>query len=93
MRTYERLTMLAKIMTNVYINKEWIVKEYLRRCKEGAWKEENTNEVLKCWNLECILDAELLGKQMPPELTLEDLINGGTSSSVNSGNDDSIMVG
>lgn len=80
-RTYERLAMLAKIMPKVFICKEWVAREYIRRCKEGVWKEENLNEALKCWNLERILDAELLGKQVPRELTVEDLLNGGTPSS------------
>ena len=84
--------MLAKIMPKVYIDKAWVAKEYLRRCKEGAWKEENTTEALKCWNLERILDAELLGKQMPPELTIEDLLNGGTPTSTDCGKDGGIRV-
>jgi hypothetical protein len=31
--------------------------------------------VLKCWNLERILDAEQQGKDAPSELMLEDLLN------------------
>ena len=38
---------------------------YLKRCKEGAWKKENTKAALKCWNLERVIEAELLGKQAP----------------------------
>ena len=34
-RTYERLAMLATIIQNVYIDKEWVAEEYLRRCKSG----------------------------------------------------------
>ena len=67
-RAYERLAMLAQIMPKVYIDKEWVAKEYLRCCKEGAWKKENTVDAVKCWNLE------------PSELTIDDLLNKGFSS-------------
>ncbi len=30
---------------------------------------------LKCWNLECIIDAKQQGKDAPSELRLEDLLN------------------
>ncbi|EJK63933.1 hypothetical protein THAOC_15380 [Thalassiosira oceanica] len=59
-RNYERLAMLASLVRNVYINEEWVAQEYLRRCKAGAWKPENTAEALKCWNLEQIIEAKLL---------------------------------
>ena len=36
MRTYERLAMMASILQKIYINKEWVAKEYLKRCKKGA---------------------------------------------------------
>ena len=42
------------------MSKEWVAQEYLRRCKAGAWKPENTAEALKCWNLERIIEAKLL---------------------------------
>jgi hypothetical protein len=38
-------------------------------------KRENTEEALKCWNLEWIIDAEQQGKDAPSELKLEDLLN------------------
>jgi len=79
-RTYERLALLASIIQHVYIDQEWVAKEYLRRCKEGLWKEENTKDALKCWNLERILDAELLGKQVPMDMTMEDLLAEAVSS-------------
>ena len=31
--------------------------------------------MLKCWNLECIIDAEQQGKDAPSELNMEDLLN------------------
>ena len=55
--------MLSSIVQNVYIVKEWVAKEYLRRCKAGVWKKEETEEAWKYWNLEQILDAELSGKK------------------------------
>jgi hypothetical protein len=30
--------MLSSILRVVYINPEWVAKEYLQRCKSGAWK-------------------------------------------------------
>ena len=73
-RTYERLAMLAFMVHNVYIDIEWVAKEYLRRCKAGAWKKENTVEALKCWNLERNIDAETYGQSMPEPLTLEEFV-------------------
>ena len=73
-RTYERIAMLASMLPKVYIDMEWVSKEYLRRCKAGAWKKENTEEALKCWNLERVLDAELQRMPTPPPLTLEQLV-------------------
>ena len=72
--TYERLSMLANILQKVYIDKQWVADEYLRRCKAGAWKEDNAEEALKCWNLERIIDAEMLGKSKPKALTMDDLL-------------------
>ena len=31
--------------------------------------------MLKCWNLECIIDVEQQGKDAPSELKMEDLLN------------------
>ena len=50
-RKYECLAMLASIVHTVYIDATWVAAEYLRRCKVGTWKEENTFEAVKCWNL------------------------------------------
>lgn len=74
-RNYERLAMLACILRTVYIDLELVAKEYIQRCKVGAWKTENTEDALKCWNLERILDAESYGITLPAELTLDDLVN------------------
>ena len=38
-------------------------------------QQENTEEALKCWNLERIIDAEQQGKDAPSELKKEDLLN------------------
>ncbi len=74
-RTYEHVAMLASIIQSVYIDNHWVAQQYIERCKEGSWKKENTEEALKCWNLERIIDAEQLGKDAPSELKLEDLLN------------------
>ena len=47
-RVYERIALLASILRNVYIDDEWVAKEYLKRFKEGAWKEENAKDAAKC---------------------------------------------
>ena len=91
-RTYECLAMLASILPNVYVDMEWVANEYLRRCKCGAWKKENTAEALKCWNLERIIDAEMLGKPPPPELTLEELVQEENSAATSIGNDAIVVL-
>ncbi len=73
-RTYERLALMSSIINKIYIDKKWVAKEYLRRCKEGSWDAQKTEDALKCWNLERVLDAELMGKQAPEEMTLEDFL-------------------
>ena len=60
--------MLGFMVHRVYIDIEWVAREYLRRCKAGAWKKENTEEAL-------IIDAESMGLGAPAELTLNDLLN------------------
>ena len=81
-RTYERLAMMASILQKVYTSKEWVTKEYLRRCKKGVWKEENTKEALKCWNLERNIDADLMGDGKLSQLTINDLINESVGTTV-----------
>ena len=63
--------MLASIMQKVYIDAEWVAKEYLRRCKQNKWKEEEDSEALRCWNLERVIDAETY--PIPDELTLSSI--------------------
>jgi hypothetical protein len=74
-RTYKHVAMLASIIQSVYIDNHWVAQQYNERCKKGSWKKENTEEALKCWNLEHIIDAEQQGKDVPSELKLEDLLN------------------
>ena len=82
MRTYKHVAMLASIIQSVYIDNKWVAQQYIEQCKKGSWKKENTEEALKCWNLERIIDAEQQGKDAPSELTLEDILNeeGGRAS-------------
>ena len=54
----------------MHVDKEWVANEYLRRCKAGAWKEENTMEALKCCNFERNIDAELQRMPVPEALTM-----------------------
>jgi hypothetical protein len=46
-RHYEHLAMFAMIMQKVYIyiDAEWVAKEYLHRCKQNKWKEEDDSSV------------------------------------------------
>ncbi len=54
MRTNERAAIMALIIQNVYIDNDWVAQQYIEQGKRGSWKKENTEEALKCWNLECI---------------------------------------
>jgi hypothetical protein len=74
-RTYKRVAMLASIIQSVYIDNDWVAQQYNEQCKKRSWKKENTEEALKCWNLERIIDAEQQGKDAPSELKMEDLLN------------------
>ena len=51
-------------------------------------------EALKCWNLERIIDAEMLGKPPPPELTLDELVQeeNSAATSIGKGDDDAIVA-
>ena len=53
--------MLSCLLRKVYIDKEWIAQEYLRRCKAGIsekGKENDEDSLNKCWNLERIIEAD-----------------------------------
>ncbi len=52
-----------------------MAQQYIEQCKKWCWKKENTEEALKCGNLECIIDAEQQGKDASSELKLEDPLN------------------
>ena len=69
--------MMTSILQKVYIDKEWVANECLKRCRKGAWKKENVEEALKCWHLECIIFADLMGDSQPLELTMDELVNEG----------------
>ena len=71
--------MLGTILNSVYIDMDWVAQEYLRRCKAGAWKPENTAEALKCWNLERVLSAEVRGEAVPADLSMSDLLGEGAA--------------
>ena len=40
--------------------------------KAGAWKSEQDEESLQCWNLERIIEADLIGDPAPIDLTMEE---------------------
>ena len=64
--------MLADMLRTIYIDPEEVAREYLLRCKRGAWKKENTVESLKCFNLERMIAAEEEGKDAPMPLEMEE---------------------
>ena len=69
--------MLDVIMNSVYIDNEWVAHEYLLGCKSGAWKQENTVEALKWWNIARVLAAEVMGKSEPEDLTMDGFLKEG----------------
>ena len=64
--------MLAAMIQKVYIDYEWVAKEYLCRRRDKLWDTEN--ETLKCFNLEQNIEADLNGVERPPELTIDNLL-------------------
>lgn len=46
----------------------------MSRCKTGVLKKEIPQESLKCYNLELIIEADLVGKEEPNEIILEDYV-------------------
>jgi hypothetical protein len=52
-----------------------VAQLYIEQGKRGSCKKENTEEALKCWNVERIIDVEQQGKDAPSELNMEDLLN------------------
>ena len=66
--------MLAAMINKMYIDYEWVAKEYLWRLRERLWDSETTKETLKCFNLERNIEADLHGIARSPGLTIEDLL-------------------
>ena len=59
----------------MYTALQWVAKEYLRRCEEEAWKKEDNEDAVKCWNLERGIDAALSGQRPPKQdITSDDLL-------------------
>lgn len=77
-RNYERIAMLAHMLNHIYIDPKWVAEEYMRRCKAKAWKTQATDESLKCFNLERIIEAEVFGKTTPKEVSMEEYLEGST---------------
>ena len=66
-----RRSLLSIIVQNMYIDPEWVASEYLKRCKKGAWKKENTVDALKCFYLERILTASQFNLETPDKVGME----------------------
>jgi hypothetical protein len=73
-RNYERIALLSTILNCVYIDPDEVAKEYLARCKKGAWKKKNTIECLKCFNLERVIAAGDSGMGSPKSISLDEYI-------------------
>ena len=88
--TYKHIPRLANILLKVYIDKDWVAKEYLRCCRIGAWKKENTMVALKCWH---VLDTKLQKLPAPFVLTLEGFLQEGTTTTKsNTDSSDDVVV-
>jgi len=68
--------MLSHVVQSVYIDPEWVAAEYSRRCKKGAWKKGNTEDSLKCFNLERILTATQYNLDIPDEWRMDQYMEG-----------------
>eukprot|EP00956_Cyclotella_meneghiniana_P017927 scaffold29530_cov42-Cyclotella_meneghiniana.AAC.3 len=65
--------MLACMLNHVYIDPEWVAEVYMRRCKAKACKTQSTDESLKCFNLEKILESsEVFGMANPNDVSMEE---------------------
>jgi hypothetical protein len=73
-RNYEQIALLSTILNCVYIDLDEVAMEYLKRCKRGDWKRENTLESLKCYNLERVIIAGNAGLEVPKPIALEDYV-------------------
>ena len=72
--------MLSSLLQKVYVDEEWVAQEYLSRCKAGHWKASEDEEALKCWNLERIIEAELIAAPEPIDLTMDEFANADTEA-------------
>jgi len=72
-RNYERLALLAKNLSFIYVDNDWVAKEYIRRCRMKLWKKDDDEDILKCWNTELALEAANLGQGKPEELSMGDI--------------------
>ena len=57
-----------------------------------AWKKKDTEDALKCWNLERVIDAGLLGQPAPNELTMEEFLKEGQGPSKGNNGDEVVVV-
>ena len=69
--------MLSALVHKIYIDNEWVAKEYKRQSKQKLWVKENDNES-ECWNLEALINAEYHGQKPSAPLTMADLESGVT---------------
>ena len=74
--------MLSCLLRKVYVDEEWVAQEYLRRCKAGTWDSQTDEDSHKCWNLERIIEAELVGSPVPDDLTMEEFADADTPTIV-----------
>ncbi|KAL7518202.1 hypothetical protein ACHAWX_003052 [Stephanocyclus meneghinianus] len=73
-RNYKRFAMLTYLMQHVFIDQKWVADENLRHCKAAKWKKTQTEDALKCFNYKHIIDAIVLGLEVPEEITYDNYI-------------------
>jgi hypothetical protein len=71
---YPQQQQLGLGFQTVHVDPRAVAKEYERRCNAKSWKADTADEALKCWNLERLIDAELLAQPAPEPLFMSDLL-------------------
>jgi hypothetical protein len=71
-RNYESMASLMRNMQKVFIDEEWIVREYLRMEKKKSWDELESKEDLLVLNLEQEIYAENMGLDVTALTAVED---------------------
>lgn len=79
MKNYEMIAMLKRNMQQVYIDEEFVVKEYMKHEKDKSWNGMDTTNDVMVTNLERLIYAEDLGMEVGdlPETFADDYVDTG----------------